>query len=164
MSATGVYVSNNLPYQLSVDRNFMTAFYAEYTLGNLRLAGEYRRQPRLARYNSATGAPLTADQDARGGYVSAAYRISKWLEVGTYQSRFVRDWRAYHDDPQSHIFDQAVTARLDLSRFLDLKIEGHFMDGAMIDSLYDRGFYAAANPDGITPKTNMLIVRLGFHM
>ena len=47
---------------------------------------------------------------------------------------------------------------------LERKIEGHFMDGAMIDSLYDRGFYAAANPAGITPKTNMLVVRLGFHI
>jgi hypothetical protein len=164
MEASGKYVANNLPYHLTVKRNFMAAYYLEYAIGNLRLAGEYRRQPKLGLYNSAAGAPLTADQDARGGYISAAYRISKWLELGTYHARFVRDWRAYHDDPQSHIFDQAVTARFDLTRFLDWKVEGHFMDGAMIDSLYDRGFYAAANPAGITPKTNMLVMRLGFHM
>jgi hypothetical protein len=164
MTATGFYVANQLPYLNTVARNFTASYYVEYTKGNLRLAGEYRRQPILPHYNSVSGAPLTADQDARGGYISAAYRISKWLELGTYHSRFVNDWRAYHDDPKNHVFDQVVTARFDLTRFVDLKLEGHFMDGAMIDSLFDRGFYAVPNPNGIAPKTNMFVARIGFHM
>jgi hypothetical protein len=164
MSASGHFVSNNLPYKLTVFRNGMAAYYVEYTIGNRQLAGEYRRQPTLGVSNTVTGATAVASEDTRSGYVSAAYRISKWVELGTYHSRFVDNWRAYHGDPQNHLFDQAVSARLDLNRFLDLKLEGHFMGGAMISSLHDRGFYAAVNPDGVKPQTNMCVLRLGFHM
>jgi hypothetical protein len=34
----------------------------------------------------------------------------------------------------------------------------------MINSVLDRGFYAAPNPDGLKPSMNMLVMRLGFHM
>jgi hypothetical protein len=57
-----------------------------------------------------------------------------------------------------------VAARFDWNRYMDFKIEGHFIDGAMINSALDRGFYAAANPDGLKPKMNMLVVRLGYHL
>ena len=64
----------------------------------------------------------------------------------------------------NHVFDQAVTARIDLGRYVDFKAEGHFIDGSMINSALDRGFYAAANPSGLKPKMNMLVLRLGFHI
>jgi hypothetical protein len=57
-----------------------------------------------------------------------------------------------------------VTARIDLRTYLDFKVEGHFIDGAMINSALDRGFYAAPNPSGLQPRMNMLVLRLGFHL
>ena len=57
-----------------------------------------------------------------------------------------------------------MSARFDVSRFLDFKIEGHFIDGAMINSALDRGFYAAANPNGLQPNMKMLVLRLGYHL
>jgi len=55
-----------------------------------------------------------------------------------------------------------VTARVDLAKFWDLKIEGHFMDGyGNPQSL--RGFYLQDNPDGLKPKTNMLVIRTGWN-
>jgi hypothetical protein len=65
---------------------------------------------------------------------------------------------------RNHIFDQAVTARFDLKSYLDLKIEGHFLDGAVSSNITNRGFYAADNPQGIAPTTRLLILRLGFHL
>ena len=141
-----------------------TAFYTEYTLGNLRVAGEYRREAKQGTFNAPTGALVLGDENARSGYVSAAYRFSKWLELGTYHSRYVANWVLNHGDPKNHIFDQTVTARIDLRTYLDFKLEGHFIDGAMINSALDRGFYAAANPSGLKPKMNMLVIRLGFHL
>jgi len=62
------------------------------------------------------------------------------------------------------VFDQAITARLDLTKFADFKVEGHLIDGADIDSVMSRGFFAAPNPNGLKPQMKMLVLRLGFHM
>ncbi len=66
--------------------------------------------------------------------------------------------------PRNHIFDQAVTARFDVNQYLDLKVEGHFMEGAVSSNITNRGFYAADHPNGIAPTTRLLVIRLGFHM
>jgi hypothetical protein len=107
---------------------------------------------------------VPGDENARSGYVSAAYRFNKRIEVGTYHSRFVANWSLNHGNPMNHVFDQAFTARWDVNKFLDFKIEGHFIDGAMINSVLDRGFYAPANPNGLAPTMRMLVVRLGYHL
>ena len=165
ITTSGNYVKpTTIPYRLVTLNNPMTAFYAEYTVGNLRLAGEYRREVKTTFFNAPTGALVPGDENARSGYLSASYRFSKWLELGTYHSRYIANWSLYHGDPMNHIFDQTFTARFDLSRYADLKFEGHFIDGAMINSALDRGFYAAANPSGLKPNMNMLIVRLGYHL
>jgi len=165
ITTTGTYIKpTTIPYRMFTVNNWMEAFYVEYGIGNLRLAGEYRREVKIGYFNAPTGALVLGDENARSGYVSAAYRFSKWLELGTYHSRFIANWLLYHGDPMNHVFDQTVTARFDVSKNLDLKVEGHFIDGAMINSVLDRGFYAASNPAGLKPTMNMFIMRLGFHM
>ena len=103
-------------------------------------------------------------KDSRFGYLSAAYRLTKHLEVGTYHSRFYYTWAAPRGLPRNHLFDQVVTARVDVSHNVDLKVEGHFLDGAVSSNITNRGFYAADHPNGIAPTTRLLVVRLGFHM
>jgi hypothetical protein len=161
----GLYTKpTTIPYTLQTENNPLTAFYVEYGVGNLKLAGEYRREVKVSTFNTPTGALIRGDENARSGYLSAAYRISKRLELGTYHSRYIANWVAVHSDPMNHIYDQTVTARVDVTRYLDFKAEVHFIDGAMINSVLDRGFYAAANPAGLKPTMNMLVLRLGFHL
>jgi hypothetical protein len=161
----GYYLSNHYAYTNHTLIDRLVGVYLQYGIGNFHFDGEYRKENRNTLYNTSTGALAAPSlRNSRQGYVSAAYRFSKLLEVGTYHSRFVLNWDANHGDPKNHIFDQAVTARFDLSRYLDLKVEGHFIDGAMINSGLNRGFYAAPNPAGLQPTMRMLIVRLGFHM
>jgi hypothetical protein len=100
--------------------------------------------------------------DERGWYASAAYRVSKRLELGAYHSWFYPTWREDRSSPAGHMFDQTVTARIDLTRFWDLKIEGHFIDGYGAPQFF-RGFYPANNPAGLKPKTNLLVIRTGFN-
>jgi hypothetical protein len=164
----GLTTSNDTPYTVVTRKNHTPAYYFQYSLGNLRIDGEYRRNLK----GTTTGSTSTRtgsfrlsldDTDSRLEYVSAAYRISKWLEVGTYHSRFYSDWGRIHGLPNNHIFDQAITARLDFKKYWDLKIEGHFMDG-YASSTSDRGFYSSDNPAGKQPSTNMLVIRMGFHL
>jgi hypothetical protein len=136
-------------------------YYADYVRGNLHLTGEYSANPTTIHYTVVQGLPAL-HLDVRAWSASAAYRISKRLELGTYHTRFIADANKDWSDPSNHIYDQAVTARVDISRHWDFKAEGHFMDG--YGSIYSaHGFYLAQNPHGYQPKTNMLVLRAGFN-
>lgn len=167
VTADGVSVTHGTPYIVSTRKDHTLAFYSQYTLGNLRIDGEYRRNLNVAdtsSVSSRTGLTniSTRDNDSRSGYLSASYRIAKWIQVGTYHSRFYVDWGAMHGPPNNHVFDQVVTARVDVNRYCDFKLEGHFIDGYG-SSTSDRGFYSADNPDGKQPNTRLLVLRVGFH-
>jgi hypothetical protein len=102
------------------------------------------------------------DGSEKGWFLSVAYRVNKHLELGTYNSRYYGGHPANPADLNSnHIFDQTATARFDINRFWNVKLEGHFMDG--YGDLYSaHGFYSRTNPGGEKPKTNMLVLRTGF--
>jgi hypothetical protein len=158
--------ANNAPYDLATQKNHTAGFYIQYAIGNLHFDGEYRRNLKVTDTTSVSSGILgvsTRDLDSREGYVSAAYRINKWIQLGAYHSRFYVDWGAIHSLPNNHVFDQVVTARLDLNRYCDFKVEGHFIDG-YASSSSDRGFYSVDNPAGRQPNTRLLIMRLGFHL
>ena len=158
-------MATKAPFTLVDQKDHTLGYYAEYTVGNLRFDGEYRRQLREWYGWVGSAQPKTPNsKDSRFGYVSVAYRFTKWLEMGTYHSRFYYTWPVTHSLPRNHIFDQAVTARFDLNAYLDLKVEGHFMDGAMSSNTTDRGFYTIDNPAGIAPTTHLVVVRLGYHL
>lgn len=161
----GSYVSNGRPYINHTLINRIYAGYAQFTVGNLTLSAEGRKENRDTLYNSANGSMAAPSiRNSRQGYVTAAYRFTKWLEIGTYHSRFVLNWHMNHGDPRNHVFDQAATARFDLGSHFDLKLEEHWIDGAMINSGLNRGFYAAPNPNGLEPKMRLFVMRLGFHL
>jgi hypothetical protein len=166
LTIKGTFVNTNIPYRLIDDKDHTLGYYVDYNVGNLRLDGEYRRTIWFFRNTPANGILTTipSSRDMRSGYVSAAYRISKWLELGTYHSRFYYEWPVRHSFPGNHVFDQALTARFDLRNYLDLKVEGHFIDGSEASSITNRGFYVVSNPGGIAPTMKMLVIRLGYHL
>jgi hypothetical protein len=165
ITTTGIYKTPKVvPYKMVTLRNPTTAFYVDYSAGKWRFTGEYRREVKDSVFNAPTGVQIAGNENARSGYVALAYRLSRRVELGTYHSRYIANWALNHGDPMNHIFDQTVTARVDINKCLDFKVEGHFIDGAMINTALDRGFYAAPNPTGLKPTMNMLVVRLGFHM
>ena len=147
--------------------------YGEYTLGNLRVDSEYRRSYRNQEVWSGLWSVWA---DTRGYYPSAAYRFSKRFELGSYYSRFTCTWVSGGLGPHgptvkppsldtslpgNHIYDKVVTARFDLTRAWNVKVEGHFMDGYGTNQSPD-GFYATDNPLGFKPKTNLVLVRTGW--
>jgi len=162
----GTRLSNLKPYTVDTMKDHTPVYYAEYSIGNLRLDGEYRREIQDV-YKTGVGKTGTgvgpAGTDARSGFLSAAYRLTKWVELGTYHSRYYPNWDTIHSLPANHLFDQVVTARFDLRTYLDLKVEGHFMDGVTGANSY-HGFYTLDNSTGLLPTTRMLVIRLGYHL
>jgi hypothetical protein len=162
-------VSSPIPvaYSSNVARQF--AGYGEYTAGNFHAAGEYRNLKRNGDIRAQTGTrPVVARPGSaeRAWFVSAAYRFSKWLEGGSYYSRYrvtlVNPLLPVTGPGRDHIYDKVATIRLDPSRFWDIKIEGHFMDGVG-SPVQAHGFYPQDNPRGLSVKTNMLVIRTGLY-
>ena len=150
------------------NKNYTDAFYFDYSAGKLRLYGEYQRYwEDLSIFVGSREMPnygFAVVKDDRSWYTAISYRISKRLEIGTYHSRFYGNWNRPHSSPDNHLFDQVVTARIDLNSHWDVKVEGHFMDGAptgFVGTLL-RGFYLGVNPNGFQPATNLLVIRTGF--
>ncbi len=86
---------------------------------------------------------LYQGESNKSGFASIAYRISKRIELGTYNSRFHIDHPDVPSDPDAnHIYDQTVTTRFDIKRWWNFKIEGHFINGYG-DVFSAHGFYPA---------------------
>jgi hypothetical protein len=147
------------PYEEHSNKDQANQFYGQYTVGNLVVEGEYRRWWRDQQIFNGFFSVTT---DTRAWYTAAAYRISKRLELGSYYSRLVAVWATDHNAPDNHLYDKVVTARVDLTNYWNVKIEGHFMDGYGAPSMYPAGFYTTDNPAGFKPTTNMLLLRTGF--
>jgi hypothetical protein len=156
-SGYGVYTfAGNLPYTFTENNAVTIATYADYVHSKWHFSGEFRRTN-----ETVFSSGLATDLSDNAFFVGAAYRVAKHLELGTYNSRIYLDQSSTPLNPNTnHIFDQSVTARVDLTNYWNVKIEGHFMNG--YGDLYSaRGFYFAANPQGLKPDTNMIIVRTG---
>ena len=72
-------------------------------------------------------------------------------------------WATNHDNPDNHLYDKVVTARVDLNSHWNVKVEGHFMDGYGAPTMYPVGFYTPDNPKGLKPQTNLLLIRTGWN-
>jgi hypothetical protein len=159
------------PISINAKRSSNLVFSAQYTRGGLRLEWERTRIISLTRVANPFGPQgppeVSLPYDARGWYAAGAYRLSKRFEIGSYHSRFYSNANRIEivvsDSPHSrHVIDHAMTLRVDFGNHLDLKTEGHFING-FGDPATSRGFYPQDNPRGLRPRTNLLVIRLGFN-
>lgn len=96
--------------------------------------------------------------DVRAWYIAGTYCLSKRIRLGSYYSRYnhrrVRGRLATiapnQDNtalPTNHTYDKVATVRVDIKRFWNVKLEGHFIDG-YANAGYPAGFYPKNNPGG----------------
>src|SRR5205814_1154392 len=123
------------PYFESSRQDWTNQFYAQYEISRFTFDAEYRRYLRDQHILNASTVDIT---DMRAWYVSGTYRVSKKLKLGAYYSHYtVTDVYGGKladqgepnltdtSQPGNHIYDKVISARLDLNRYWDLKIEGH---------------------------------------
>lgn len=135
-------------------------YYGQYTWKKLLVDTEYRRYYLAATIN---GGP-EFETDVRGWYVAGSYQIAKRLYVGSYYSRYTITVPENFLIPAGtgHVYDKVVSARVDLNRFMNIKVEGHFMDGYGLPDDYPNGFYSVDNQQGLKPNTKALVVKTSF--
>jgi hypothetical protein len=160
-----------IPYSESSKADWTNQFYSQYARGKLHIDSECRRYVRDQLIFGGTSENL---DDVRGWYVAGAYRIIKRLELGSYYSRYsitTLDFGALAGIPPNqtdtglpanHVYDKVITGRVDLNKFWNVKVEGHFMNGYG-SSTYPDGFYPQVNPEGFKPNTNALVLKTGVY-
>jgi hypothetical protein len=154
----------NTPISAISHPDHRTSGYADYVRGRFHFNTEFRRANQLDNLYLPTGADGVYNLQNKAWFGTAAFRVNKWLELGAYNSRFyVGSPTTPANTASTHIFDQTITARFDITKWMNLKVEEHFINGYG-DTYSAHGFYAADNPNGLKPNTNMFVVRLGFYM
>jgi hypothetical protein len=137
-----------MPYTEYSRANWTNQFYGEYRFRRLQLDSEFRH---YLRDQMIFGGTSENTSDVRGWYVAGSFRILRRLQFGSYDSHYellniVKGPLAPFFPslsntalPSNHIYDKIVTARIDLTSFWNLKIDGHFMNGYAFVS-YPDGF------------------------
>jgi hypothetical protein len=120
---------------LETGRQIFAIASADYTRERLSLAAEW-----FGVWNDADEEEFVEpDADQEGWYVGLSYRVTDWLELGTYYSEFYGDGDDKDGDDWVQYGlpaylawqkDLAITTRFDIGEQWTIKLEGHLMDGA----------------------------------
>jgi hypothetical protein len=135
---------------------YWPAYYAQYKFKKVFASGQYSRD---LQYNifSVTGQAQEVDpSDQRAWFVMGGYRLTSKLQAGAYYTHYLDAEGAGDLDPANYFRDWVASARYDFSTDVYFKMEGHLMDGNGV------GFYTAVNPNGLTPRTNAMVAKIGF--
>lgn len=149
-------------HEWSIKPDFTDQFYGDYVWGRFRLDAEAKR---YYRFHFVRNGAFSDHLNTHSWYVSGSFRVVKWLTVGSYYSHYtmtstffmLSDTRL----PSAHDYDKAVSARVDINRFWNAKVEAHFMDGYAYGP-YPNGFYPQQNPKYYS-NTSALVLKTGFN-
>jgi hypothetical protein len=152
------------PFSDSTNSDWTNQFYGRYAFRRLEIYAEYRRNWQ-DHTSLVANVPFRFQNDIRGWYAAATYRVDKRLQFGTYYSQYLPASPLYLflGVPSGHIYDKVVTANVDTNRLLNVKVEGHFMNGYGGYAIYPSGFYPQVNPNGFANDTNALVLKTSFH-
>lgn len=148
-----------MPFTQSSKADWNNQFYGQYIRGRFELDAEYRRSWIDEHIYSGLEEIQT---NAKAWYLAGSYRVVKWMQVGSYYSSL--DVHApLNNNESGHIHDTDVTVRFDANRYLNFKLEGHFIDGIGLPGIYPGGFYSADNPNGVNPRTTAVVLKTNFN-
>jgi len=147
-----------LPFSADTKQARRQSAYADYQASRLRLSAELRRESRDTILTPAIF-PRSAVA-SRSWFAAGSYRLFEKLEVGSYFSHYQYSDKLPVSNRDNHIYDTAISGRVDLNRFWNVKVEGHFIDGNG-NPTFARGFYRRNNTSGFNAKTRMLVLRTG---
>jgi hypothetical protein len=108
------------------NQSLLSMASAEYAASRLALRAEY------ALWHSAQESPLPSSNftgTSERSYAMVTYRATSWFHPALYYALYFRDVHDRDADSTLRQNDVSLTLRFDLSEFVILKVEGHFMEG-----------------------------------
>ena len=128
------------------------SYFAKYEKNKAMIAYEWNRQASPGALY-LTGQPASStSSDPRAWYGMASYKLANKLSAGVYDSQVID-----HDQPlgpDRYTKDWAISARFDVSGFIYLKAEQHFIAGTSLS------FESADNPV-LHPTSRLTALRVG---
>lgn len=119
----------------------LNTFSMEYSRENLMFSGEYMRSFHDYTYtidSSIAGRiVIPFKNDMEGFYGNASYRLSEWLELGSYYSVYFFTRELRESDFHNYQKDWALSTRFDIDEHWIFKIEGHLMRGTAFLNVLD---------------------------
>ncbi len=150
-------IPGGLPFRDDVNGH-ISSYYGDFQRGKFRAFTEFQLSDQ---HNRLTGIPYPPSTDQRRSwYVAGTYRVHSKVEMGSYYADYRGD-RRLGFSPTNGIRGPVVSARFDINRFWNVKVEEHFMDG-FADPISSRTFYPSTNPQGLKPKSTVFLLRTGF--
>lgn len=158
----GIGTRAGLPNVEKTKKDFTNQFFDQYIHKNLEIDSEFKRQYRDHILRNGTA----EDQgNLHAWYVAGSYRLFKRVSAGGYYSHYTATSTFNKildtDLPDGHVYDKAITGRVDINRFWNVKVEGHFMDGYALAS-FPEGLYPQQNQT-FASTTNGLVMKTGFN-
>jgi hypothetical protein len=118
-------------------------------------AGEYMRLPPNFFFTFVHGPTIPVQQDDRNWFLMSSYKLSSKLTGGVYYSSTF-DHKAPLG-PARYQKDWTVSARYDVSSYVYLKAEQHFMDGTGGTA----GSFNPTDNTNVQPETKMTLLKIG---
>jgi hypothetical protein len=135
---------------------YSPTFYAQYVGGKFFASYQYARSI-VHTEVQVTGSPVDDEtSDSHLWFVMGGYHFTDKFQAGVYYSSELDAAPRDNSDPANFGHDWAISGRYDFNSYLYGKLEGHFIDGNVA------GFYDFDNPNGLAPRTQLLIAKLGF--
>jgi hypothetical protein len=100
--------------------------------------------------------PSSSGADTRAWFVMCGYHVTGKLQAGAYYNRYLLASADDHGDPANYFHEWVASSRYDFNANYYAKLEGHFVNGNGV------GFYGFDNVNGLQPKTNFLVAKIGF--
>jgi hypothetical protein len=128
------------------------SYFAKYEKDKLMFAGEFNRQASPATLN-LTDSPVTSvSTDPRAWYLMASYKLTGKLTARAYDSQVIDHQASLGLDRYTK--DWTISGRYDVSQFIYLKFEEHFIKGTSLS------FESSDNTD-LQPTSNLTALRIG---
>jgi len=148
--------SQRLHFDVDVTMDDYYTLSAEYTINNMTLTAEFHNRTYQVIIPKGTffNFNIAMNRQLQGYYGQATYRISDWLEAGSYYSVY-KDYIGMDNDKPSWQIEQndlCAALRFDVTPSWLFKLEAHRMDGTGL-------VLNVENPSGLKVNWNLVAIK-----
>lgn len=134
---------------------FWPAYYVEYDRKKVFFSAQFVHEVEYDESVLQNAAPAVSQWDYSTWFVMGGYHITHKLQAGAYYTSYIVG-DVDQSNSANYFHDWVASSRYDFNEYVYAKVEGHFIDGNSV------GFYQFDNLAGLTPRTNLLVSKIGF--
>jgi len=135
---------------------FWPTYYAQYSFRRFSTSAQYMKLVQYQTFRVSGAAPSTSGSDTRAWFAMGSYHLTGKLQAGAYYTHELIPSGGDNANPANFFKDWVASARFDFNSFFYAKLEGHFVNGNAA------GLYSFNNPNGLQPKTDVALAKVGF--